>query len=312
MNDRTIKTREEFEALMREVDAALQGQRVPIHAREIGAMGEVAQRLGVDIICGPLRTPPIPGNYKGESLSGHILEWIRNRYGDRLKIPFANGYSVLLLRGDPWLLKFPVIYGKVTVVCDRDLSKQYPTFVMSRPDQPEQEAFFNVLRCIQNLPQGLANELTGSELREILGYFQFGHKFLNKLNSYCREGELAMTALADLNASAKMATVTPPEYGQSRWVSLQAAEKFLKYYTESKKANFPRIHELSTLAGLAVALGLPEIDSSVLKAAQCSAGVRYTTQIHSVVDVIEAHKSAMRIGSAVIEALHSNFRRIGV
>lgn len=304
MTNRNIRTKEEFEALMQEVDTNLQSQGVPIHAREIAAMGEVAQRLGVNVICGPFRTPPMLGVYEGESLSGHILEWVRNRYGERLKVPFANGYSILPLRGDPWLLKFPVIYGRVTIVCDRDLSKEFPTFVVSRAGQPQQRAVLNLLKCVQNLPQGLANELTDSELREVLDYFRFGHEFLNALNSYCRTSQLAMSALTDLNTSAKMATATPPEHGQSRWASLQAAEKFLKYYIEGRKANYPYTHDLSTLSAQAAGLGLPEIEQSVLRAAQCSAQLRYSQHTHSVVDVVEAHRAAMRIGATVIHALH--------
>jgi hypothetical protein len=101
MSGRRIGTKEEFEALMREVDAALQSQGIPIHIREIGAVREVAQRLGVDIPCEPSQTPPMLGVYGVENLYEHIVAWVRNRYGDRLKIPFANGHSVLLLRGDP-------------------------------------------------------------------------------------------------------------------------------------------------------------------------------------------------------------------
>ena len=158
MNGRKIGSKEEFEVLMREVDAALQSQGIPIHIREIGAAREVAQRLGIDIPCELPRTPPMPGAYEVENLYGHIVEWVRNRYGDRLKLPFANGYSVLLLRGDPWLIRFPVIYGTVTVVCDRDLSKQYPHFALSGAGQPRQRAVINLLRCISQLPQGLASE----------------------------------------------------------------------------------------------------------------------------------------------------------
>ena len=84
MSGRRIGTKEEFEALMREVDAALQSQGVPIHSREIGAVREVAQRLGVDIPCELPQTPTMPGVYGVENLYEHIIAWIRNRSGDRL------------------------------------------------------------------------------------------------------------------------------------------------------------------------------------------------------------------------------------
>jgi hypothetical protein len=304
MMKRTVQTEKEFKELMGEVDAALQGKGVPIHLRVILAIREVSQRLNVDLIYSPLRTGPIPGLYEGESLSAHIQQWTQKRYGERLKVDFANGYSLLLIRGDPWLLRFPVIFGKITVVCDRDLSKQYPNLVVTQPGQPRQKGILNLFKCIENLPQELASDLADSELREILNYFLFGHEFLNKLNSFCRGNELVMTALSDLNASAKLATGNPSEYGQSRWASLQAAEKLLKFYIEKKRSSFPHIHELSRLEAKASKLGLPKIADSVLKAVQCSAGIRYSQQQQSVESVVGAHKGAMNIGSIVINALY--------
>ena len=301
---RTVKTAQEFDALMQEVDASLQDQGVPIHAREIHAMREVAIRLGVKIPLAPSRAPK-PDVYEGEDLCCHISQWVQDRYGDRLKIPFVNGYSVLLLRGDAWLLKFPVIFGTMTIVCDRNLSREYPTFVANRAGQPPKRAVLNILKCIQNLPQGCANELTDRELRETLNFFRFGHELLKTLNCQCRTDELAMSALSDLNTSAKTATTTPSEYGASRWASLQAAEKFLKYYIASKNAKFPFSHDLLALSARSAKLGLPEIEGSILRAAQCNAQVRYSQQSHSLKDVVEAHKAAMRIGATVVHTLHA-------
>lgn len=304
MTKRTIRTKEDFDELMIEVDAALQAKDVPIHSREILALGEVSQRLGVQVTCGPLWPGPIPGLYKGESLTAHIRDWMRKRYGDRLKVDITNGYSLLLIRGDPWLLRFPVIFGSCTVVCDRDLTKQYPDLAVTKPGQPRQKSILNLLRCIQNLPQGLASDLTDNELREALDYFLFGHEFLNKLNSFCRTDELAMTALSDLNASAKLAVGNPSEYGQSRWASLQAGEKLLKYYIDRKGESFPHIHDLRKLVAQASQLGLPEIDNSVLSGVQCKADIRYSQQKQSVESVVEANRGTMYIGSIVINALY--------
>jgi hypothetical protein len=160
---------------------------------------------------GPLRTGPIPGVYEGESLSAHIYKWIRNRYRDRLKIDFSNGYSVILLKGDPWLCRFPVIYGEVTVTCERDLTKKFPTMVVSKPGEPRKKPILNLLLCIQNLPQGLANELSDGDLQAILNFFQFGHEFLNALNNFCRDDQLAMSGLVGLLIRAGVGS------GMGRW-----------------------------------------------------------------------------------------------
>lgn len=55
-----IKTSEDFEKLMEEIDSHFQGDGVPIHARQIQAIGEVTKRFQIELTVGPLRTGPIP------------------------------------------------------------------------------------------------------------------------------------------------------------------------------------------------------------------------------------------------------------
>lgn len=103
MSNRRIRNKDEFEKLMQEVDKELCKKSIPIPGREIAALGEVAKFFGTSLFGGPLSTGPVPGVYEGESLSAHVFQWIQNRYGNRLKIEFKNGLSIILLRGDPWL-----------------------------------------------------------------------------------------------------------------------------------------------------------------------------------------------------------------
>jgi len=166
-----IKTKEEFESLMEEVDSALQAKGVPIHARQIHAIGEVSKKFKIDLLVAPLQKSATPNLYEGESLSAHILDWFDQRYGERLKVDFSIGYSVVMLKGDAWLLKCPLIYGTVTVVCDRDLKKEYKNFVVNHVGKPQEKAAMNILRLIENFPQGLANRLSDEELRDLLNYY---------------------------------------------------------------------------------------------------------------------------------------------
>jgi hypothetical protein len=300
---RMIESEREFDSLMHEIDQKMQVDGVPIHLRELTAMSEVAKFLDVEFIISPLKSKPTPGVYSGADLPAHISVWIRNRYGDRLNFDFTNGYAVLLIRGDPWLLRFPLLYGEVTLVCERDLSKKYPSFVVTRPGDPPKKPTVSILQCVKDLPQGLVSSLSDRELRDILKFFLSGHEFLNALNSFCRDRPLAMSALLDLNASARYCVSGPTEYGQSRWSSLQAAEKLFKFYIEYKGHPFPKTHQLSELAPKAAALGLSVIDAKVLDAIRCDAGVRYEQRRHAVNDVVAAHHGALAIGSAVVAAL---------
>lgn len=301
-----ITTKDQFEILIQEIDAELQKRGVLIHARQLQAIGEVSKKFKITLPVAPLPSGPIPGNYEGSSLSAHIFEWFDNKYGDRLKIDFSIGYSLVLLRGDVWLIRFPLVFGKVTIVCERDLSKQFNKMIVNRAGQPHQKLFMNLLKLIENLPQGLASQLTDDELRELLGYYVFGHTFFNAICSFCKGKELVTAAIADLRASAQASVGNAHNYGQSLWLSLQAAEKMLKFFLQAKGEQFPHTHNLERLTKLAYAHGLQPIDTRVIDEVQCDANVRYTQQEYPVVKIVNAHQGAVNIGSTVIHALYGD------
>lgn len=298
-----IKTQEEFETLMEEVDSALQAKGIPIHARQIQAIGEVSKKFKIDLLVGPLRKGATPNSYEGESLSAHILDWFDQRYGERLKVDFSIGYSVVILKGDAWLLKCPRMYGTVTVVCDRDLKKEYKNFVVNQAGKPQEKATMNLLRLIEKFPQGLANRLSDEELRDLLSYYISANKIFSTIQDSCAGNELASGAATDFETSARFAVGNAHGYGQSLWASLQAAEKILKFFIASKGAKFPQIHDLTKLANQARTLGLPSIDEGLLKTVQCKAGVRYEQSKHTTQKIVSAHQGALMVALIVTESL---------
>lgn len=298
-----IKTQEEFEALMEEVDSILQAKGVPIHARQIQAVGEVSKKFNIDLLIGPLRKGATPHLYEGESLSAHILDWFDQRYGERLKVDFSIGYSVVILKGDAWLLKCPLMYGTVTVVCDRDLKKEYKNFVVNQAGKPQEKAMMNLLRLIEKFPQGLANRLLDEELRFLLSDYISANKVFSTVHDSCAGNELASGAVTDFETSARFAVGNAHGYGQSLWASLQAAEKILKFFIASKGDHFPQTHDLTKLANQAYTLGLPIIDEDLLKEVQCKAGVRYEQSKYTTQKVVSAHQGAIKIALIVVESL---------
>ncbi|MFC1524649.1 HEPN domain-containing protein [Thermodesulfobacteriota bacterium] len=300
----SIKSKDDFETLMEEVDLALQAKGVPMPAREIPAIGEVAKKLNISLKVAPLSSGPIQNLYEGDSLSAHILQWFDHRYGERLKVDFSIGYSVIIIRGESWLLKCPLMYGSVTVVCDRNLKNVYQNFVTNRPGKPQQEAKFNLLHSIEKIPEGLVNRLTDEELKEILNYYMNAHNFFNAIHGSCGGDELVLGAVTDFKTSARFAVGNPTSYGQSLWSTLQAAEKILKYYIKVKGEKFPHIHNLSKLAKQSYKLGLPVINEDLLKVVQCEASVRYEQLSYTVERVVKAHQGALQIALIVIKALY--------
>lgn len=297
-----ITSPQDFESMMRTIDAALQQEGVPIHMRELEALRRAAMMLNTDL---KIQSPAaIPGLYEGDSLSGHIVEWVRARYADRLKIDTALGYSAIVLKADAWLFKFPLAYGEFRATVDRDLSRHRPRFVVSQKGQPREQLVFNVLLCIDKLPQGLASELSDDELRAILQFFLVGQEFFNALKSFCRDDDLAMAALLDFNTAARHCVAGFKEYGLSRWASLQAAEKMLKHYISKRGGVAPFSHKLDKLTSQASELGLATMDQEDLRAVQCDAAVRYQVSGQTLDHVVTANHNAMGIGLMVLRALY--------
>jgi len=69
-------------------------------------------------------------------------------------------------------------------------------------------------------------------------------------------------ALDDLNQSAVYLTAPKPNYGLSKWSSLQAAEKMLKSYAVQNGGKLHKKHDLTKLEKEAVNAGLAPLKPS--------------------------------------------------
>src|SRR5688500_1224761 len=113
---RTIYTQQEFLDVVREADEQLKKENVPITARSIQAWLRISALVGGGL---PLAGKAIPGVFRGASLSGHISDWYDATYGDRQKVDFLPASVVLLLRGDPFLARLPLVFGTVVPLVDK-------------------------------------------------------------------------------------------------------------------------------------------------------------------------------------------------
>lgn len=302
MSQREIKTEEDFEALMREIDEALQAKGIPIQWRQLGALGEASRLLGVPIRGNPSDTEPIPGVYSGYSLSAHINEWTQRKYGDRLKVDYSIGRSVYILQGDVWLIRFPLVIGTFVPLQVFDLSvdiKQIKVELGNGEELPT----INVLKYIENLPQGMATELTEEELSTVSTFIIDTHYFFDRLDQLGKTDELARSARSDYVTAAQHCAVGPTQYGLARWAALQACEKMLKCFIASKNLTFPYTHNLSQLVNHAYPLGLPKFDENLLTVIQCDASVRYGNYTGSLAEVVEAIHAAVDVGRSILNAM---------
>lgn len=292
------KSQAEFDAVMREIDERLRQKNVQIHARVGHAAIEYSALYKLEFPMCQVGNAGTPGNYADATVDSHIQAWFDAKYGERQKVHAGPGTTVLLIRGDPWEVRLPLIYGEVELVVERDLERY--------KDQPSiglrgQRPIVNILSAVRDLPQGLAAQLTDTECRDIL------HTFEDTLDCMYMIGNLygkpyIAEVRADVVASVSHLFSLPPHFGQSKWASSQATEKLLKCLLTERGVSFPKIHNLEELASLARLQGA-RIDSAVIAHAATAAGVRYGEGIVSLADAVTAHYVSLLTARQVHEAL---------
>ena len=117
------KTEIEFLKIIEEIDQHLKDKGILIHFRPLHAMVEFGKRLSISFVVFPIISDETSGNYNSVTLSFHIENWYKQRYGDMLNIPLGPGSVVTLIKGDPWRIWLPKIFGVQHVVCHRNLEK---------------------------------------------------------------------------------------------------------------------------------------------------------------------------------------------
>jgi hypothetical protein len=294
-----VQTADEFNELMEKVDKKLRDQGVSIAARPLLAVREISMALGVGLRIAPLSSGPEPGIYEGDSLSAHIKVWFESRYGDRLKMNPSPRYTVVLLAGDLWRVRLPLLYGRPHLVVDPNgpLVSQTQGRVFRRGP-----VTINVLTYVEGLTRAIALTLEETESSVLLNHFMTAMDTRIALHEVT-DRPYIVEALGDLEASGASLTAQRPHAGQSMWSSLQAAEKVLKSYAVVGGGRLRKSHNLTQVFEEAQAVGLPTIAAGTLQTLQCSADVRYGADLPGIERAVAAHQSAYEICKWVGEAL---------
>jgi hypothetical protein len=116
-------------------------------------------------------------------------------------------------------------------------------------------------------------------------------------------------AQSDIEAAVQHAVGQTPHYGQSRWSSLQAAEKICKVFLESRLKRYPKHHRLHELAALAETVGLPVLDHGLLESVQCPGGIRYGEEPTTAVQAFDAHVACIKIVFHIASSIQSPISR---
>lgn len=281
----------EFDVLMERVDELLRDAQVPINGRAIQAWVGVASSLGLELSMFPKGLEqPREGRYTGDDLTLRIFGWFDRRYGDRQNVDFSPGRVVLLIRNDPWELVLPRTWGAVRFFASKTISSsnQEEDLQDRRPPQ------INILELITAFPEGLKNSLSNPEIRLILDIFN--RTFLPmSLIQRCSNVHMFSKVRGDLDATVDHMMSSQPQFGLSRWASLQATEKALKSFLEEQGKKYDWSHKLSKLASQAEKAGLRSIDRDKLEKIQCPAGVRYGQAPVTLREAHEAHVASIEV-----------------
>lgn len=290
----------EFLELMERVDAELQKEGVPIHARFMQAISKIAPIVGEDMVIAPLgKKPPSDGVYSGTDLSIRINRWYNGRYGERMKLDPCS-YIAIMIREDVYRVSLPYFAGSLELICRPDLMD---ADLGPRARTDGKPVTVNVLNKIEGLTRDYAESLRDEELREVCDQFILGLHAVELMKEAAKHFDLLPEAQGNLANSVSLLFSTPPQHGFSKWESLQATEKVLKAFISAKGAKFRFTHILEDLALSAELLGLSLIPRAELRQIQCSPEVRYGTILVSPREAVKAHQAAVSICGGIAVSL---------
>lgn len=275
----------EFESMMREVDAALVAEGHPIANRPIHAMREISLRYQVPVpmAADPSRLPPElrPFAPLGEAIN----QWYKDTYGDRLKIDMMPGRAVVHLDGDLYVLKVPRIFGQVQFVVSR-------TF-LPPPTIGRGPAICNIVQLVEGLTPAKAALLSDESLQDLNGTFGRALPALYTLEN--TQHELMFAARGDVATAVNCLMDRDQRFGESKWASLQAAEKVLKAAIALQGATFKKTHNLAELCVALHDAGIPFDELALMHAIQCSPAIRYGQKTCSQPEAIAAHHASLAL-----------------
>lgn len=267
----TPRSDAEFEVLMEAIDSRLAAEGVkpfqrPLHVPRL--LGEAFDWSGN--VLPPAALAEQPG-FVGEILMAKVHRWYKSLYGEQLKTPGVFGHFPYRLANSVWKVRAPIVFGTVSFFVDQNLGNAGNTMASQGV-----RATANLLRQVEELPQGLAERLTHEQLSEFATFFQLAMRALMWRQSAVG-GALFEVAYSDYDASTE--DVVSRRFGQARWGAQQALEKTFKGLLNLAAKAFPTSgpngHNLHHLAGLlndALGVKLPQ---PLVALAACSAAVRY-------------------------------------
>jgi hypothetical protein len=276
---------EQFEALMEEIDAELNAQQSGTRGRELRGWMLFCQKLKLEGM--PLKHPT----------SDRVMDWFKKRYGDRLNIDGSFGYSALVLRNATVRFRCALFWGRAILFCAPEEMHVGPP-----PLVPNTPARMNILRQFEGITQDFALSLNADEQKMMLETYVASEISLAWIGDI-PSAQYVQEARGDIAASVVQLMMQSPQFGPSKWSSLQAVEKFLKAFIVQKGGKHELSHDVFKLSKQAVGLGLIKLSQPLLTAVQCAAAVRYDSISVSRRDAVDAHHASLSLCAEIAKQM---------
>lgn len=282
----------EFEALMADIDTKLTAEGTEIPNRPMMAIREVGLRYKVPMPLGG-EVSGMPPELRAQApLSDAINRWFKEVYGDKLNVDPCPGRTVIRLDGDLYTMRIPRIFGQVNFVTSRAF--------LDNPGISRGPATCNVAQLVDDLSESKASRLSDDALNELATSFQRALPALYTLEN--TPHELIQIALGDVAVAVGNLMVRLGRFGESKWASLQAAEKTLKAAIALEGAKFKRTHGLGGLFAELSKLGISVNPQLFVESIQCSPGIRYGEETCTREEALDAHHRSLDLVNALSAA----------
>lgn len=294
------KSDAEFEQLMAAIDDLLAAEELKPFQRPLHVGRKFWEAFGWGGLALPADELADQPGFQGDVLMAKALRWYKATLGNRLNSYFELGYVPALLGRTIWRVRLAGWYGTVKFFVDRNLnnkgvSKGTKTTLPS----------MNILTLIEDLPQGMVDRLSSSEIEAHFKYHMLAVESIQWRNNLPSTNILTV-ARDDYNCSTQ--EILENRYAQARWAAQQCVEKTLKGMLEIAGSTYPKGgkggHDLSNLAKMLHEEHGVVINDHLIKMAHCSTGARYKDEPSTQTQALHANIAALGIYDTLSKSPH--------
>lgn len=284
-----------FDSMMQEIDDALAREDVAIHARPIRAVMAVGQRHRISISLVDYVPPGAPEElHRHATLTRNIHRWYERHYGDRIKIDLSLGSIAVSIGDDLYVMKIPLVYGTVAFHIS-------PIFAQTAKMVSKGPMACNVLQLVQSLTPAKAAILSDDALAQIWNQFLVGLR-ATEIFEANRNHELIRIARGDIQTAVSTLLSPTKRFNDSKWATLQGAEKVLKAAIALEGGKFKFTHQLGELCKQLHALGITFDWTGLVEQIQCEPAIRYDQTTCTRAEAFQAHQASLRLVCSLAEA----------